>query len=511
MATMTTPAHAAPNSRRDFLLGAGSTLALATVPLPARRALGQEPWDLIVVGGGTAGLPTALFAAERARVLVIEKAPLLGGTLDRSTGQVAAAGTVFQAAKGIADTPDAHYEDIMRINGETSDPVLTRLLVDHAGETLNWLAANGYTVEPEHPVTGSGHDHFRTARYQWGLQKGWSIYLAMEPLVRKAAADGRLTVLLETRATGLLQDGSGAVVGVVTETADGTVQEFRASQVVLASGGCASNAHMYEELHGVPLYCQVAHPNSQGIGLTLGLGAGGYLRGGNKYAALPGAILAENQYPSPPTAIASLNPTLRPPWEILVNSAGERFVQEDHPSISHIEHAIVQQPGHRHWVIFDDAILQQAPPLVPDWNARQVRAACGAHPMFESADSIGALAVQAGLNPRQLAQTVDTYNRARANARPDPFGLQHRPLPIASPPYYAVRMQGWTLISFAGLAVNGRLQVVQPDDQPVKNLYAAGEVIGAGATSGRAYTNGMLVTPALTFGRLLGQQFLTFG
>ena len=84
-------------------------------------------------------------------------------------------------------------------------------------------------------------------------------------------------------------------------------------------------------------------------------------------------------------------------------------------------------------------------------------------------------------------------------------------MPIARPPYYAVQMQGWTVISFAGLAVDERLRVIDPGRRPIPNLYAVGEVIGAGATSGRAYTNGMLVTPALTFGRLLGQQYLQLG
>ena len=76
-------------------------------------------------------------------------------------------------------------------------------------------------------------------------------------------------------------------------------------------------------------------------------------------------------------------------------------------------------------------------------------------------------------------------------------------------PFYAVRLQSWTVITFAGLAVDGRLRVTRKaDGQPVPNLYAVGEIIGAGATSGGAYTNGMMVTPALTFGRLLGTQIL---
>ncbi|MDJ0926528.1 MAG: FAD-dependent oxidoreductase [Gammaproteobacteria bacterium] len=498
----------ANTSRREFLVGAGHAIGLSALPFGA--AVAAQDWDVIVVGGGTAGLPTALFAAERGRVLIIEKGPMLGGTLDRSTGQVAAAGTVFQQAKGIEDTPDAHYDDIMRINDGTSDPVLTRLLVDNAADSLNWLAQHGFEVLPEHPLTGHGHDHFRTARYQWGPQNGWSIFNAMKPLVDLAIAKGRLQVQLNTRAVDLIQDGSGAVVGVVAAGPDGERSDFRARNVVLASGGCASNPHMYEELHGVPLYCQIAHPNSQGDGLTLGLAAGGYLRGGEKYATLLGAILANDHFPSPPSAIPPLNPNLRKPWEILVNFRGERFVREDHPSINHLEHALAEQPGHRHWAIFDQAILDTAPPLVPDWTAQQVMDACDSHPMFSSAENLRQLGVTAGLNPRQLVKTVDAYNDALVNERPDPFGLTHRPLPIAKPPYYAIRMHGWSLISFAGLGVNGNLQATTAEGKPVPNLYAAGEIIGAGATSGAAYTNGMLVTPALTFGRLLGQRILDF-
>ena len=48
------------------------------------------------------------------------------------------------------------------------------------------------------------------------------------------------------------------------------------------------------------------------------------------------------------------------------------------------------------------------------------------------------------------------------------------------------------------------------DGKPIPNLYAAGELLGAGQFMGRSYCGGMLVTPALTFGRLLGQRMLKF-
>ena len=114
------------------------------------------------------------------------------------------------------------------------------------------------------------------------------------------------------------------------------------------------------------------------------------------------------------------------------------------------------------------------------------------------------LAFRAGLNAATLTSTVQDYNRRIEAGEVDHFGRAHRPGPLKKPPFYAIAMQGWTLVSFAGLSVNRHLQVLDHERRAVAGLYAIGEVIGAGATSGAAYTNGMLVTPALTFGRLLG-------
>jgi fumarate reductase flavoprotein subunit len=69
-------------------------------------------------------------------------------------------------------------------------------------------------------------------------------------------------------------------------------------------------------------------------------------------------------------------------------------------------------------------------------------------------------------------------------------------------------MQGWTPVSTVGLAVDGNLRVVTEAGAPIPNLYAAGEVIGAGATSGNAFVGGAILTPALTFGMLLGASML---
>ncbi|MEM6576767.1 MAG: FAD-binding protein, partial [Pseudomonadota bacterium] len=128
---------------------------------------------------------------------------------------------------------------------------------------------------------------------------------------------------------------------------------------------------------------------------------------------------------------------------------------------------------------------------------------------FYKADSIEQLAKAAGIDAAGLAATVADYNRGQADGR-DSLGRQHLPLPIAEPPFYAVQLQSWLLTSFAGVAVDDRLRVIREDGSPVANLYAAGELLGSGQFNGRSYCGGMLVTPALTFGRLLGEKLLDF-
>ena len=62
--------------------------------------------------------------------------------------------------------------------------------------------------------------------------------------------------------------------------------------------------------------------------------------------------------------------------------------------------------------------------------------------------------------------------------------------------------------SAVGLAVNDQLQVIRPDGSAIPGLWAAGELLGASQTMGRAVCGGMMATPALTFGRLLGQSLI---
>jgi fumarate reductase flavoprotein subunit len=515
MSDMTLGSHFRPGikalSRRRFLSVLG--LAAASAGLARRAtAASHDGWDLIVVGGGNAGLPAAIFAAQRgAKVLIVEAAGILGGTLHLSTGQMSAAGTQLQKEKGIQDSPQSHYEDIMRISKGTANPDLLRLFVSHAADSFDWLMDRGLDVFPEHPVTGTTHEPYSNPRYAWGQQRGQSILRILEAELAPELESGRVTVILSTQVTDLIQAEDGSVTGVVTKNASGETARYSGHNILLTCGGYTSNAKMFEDLEGALDFSDVSYEFSQGAGITLGRSVGGYVRGGEHHLPLFGAILADEDYPSPMIGTVRHFPPNRPPWEIFVNVHGQRFLREDIPSHDAYEHALLAQPEERCWVVFDEAVYGQAPRLVGRMSEEDVvEAFASSWPMFYQADSLTTLAERAGIDAEGLTRTVAQYNAAQKAGKDPQFGREHMPLPIAQPPFYAIQLQSWLLTACAGLAVDRGLRVIREDGTPVPGLYAAGELLGAATFNGRSYCGGTLVTAALTFGRLLGESMLKF-
>jgi fumarate reductase flavoprotein subunit len=140
--------------------------------------------------------------------------------------------------------------------------------------------------------------------------------------------------------------------------------------------------------------------------------------------------------------------------------------------------------------------------------AAEFQAKFGNHPNYLKADSIAALATQLGVPAANLEETVSRYNVAVDEQRDEVFGRQFLIRRIEKPPFYAIRACGITVLSPAGLAVDAELRVLDDAGAPIPNLYAAGEILGFGRTSGNAFVGGLSLTPALTFGKLLGERLL---
>ena len=154
--------------------------------------------------------------------------------------------------------------------------------------------------------------------------------------------------------------------------------------------------------------------------------------------------------------------------------------------------------------MFDSEILRTAPPGIAGWSRDKLMQHFESHPMFARADTLEALAKRAGIDAAGLAATVEQYN-AGVKTRSDPLGRQHMPLPVARGPFFAITHLGHSATSSAGVVVDAQLRVLRGSGQPIPNLYAAGEVLGSGATLGNAFAPGMMLTPALALGRWLGQ------
>lgn len=463
----------------------------------------MEHVDVLIVGAGAAGVPAALFSsATGAHVVLADAASHAGGTFYLSSGQMSAAGTRLQAEKGIDDSPQKHFDDVMRINNGTANPDLVRLAVDNAADTLHWLLDNGLQVLPEHPVVHYGHEPYETPRTYWAEAGGLAVWDVLKPLLAASVESGQVDLRLETKLTAISRNGNG--VRVTLEHA-GRRYDITAGTVLLATGGYASNPELFTELSGgKPLYGG-ANEHSLGQGLVAARNIGASVVNRDYYlpsfAAVPDAS-AHGGY----TFLTQTYPQFRQPWEVYVNSDGQRFMREDDPSVDRRERELLKLPGMRFWAIFDEGIREAAPSFFTQNNWDEIAPRFNNDPAFRSAQTLDDLAQHIDCDAQTLQSSIRGFNKAVDSGSPDAFGREHRPLALVRAPFYAVEHVGWSIVGFAGLGVNAALQVVDEAGTAIDGLYAAGEILGMGATSGDAFTGGMSVTPAMTFGRILGQQ-----
>ena len=239
-------------------------------------------------------MPLAYQAARRgAKVLVIDRADRVGGTLHISGGMMSAGGTRLQKRKGIVDSPQQLYDDSMAMGHGKPNPGILRLYVDHAAQTIDWLEDSGLVFPPEQPGLGV-HAAFPTRRYHGGAKGGRSLLAVFLPPFQQAEAEGRIRVLLNSSAVELVQDRRGAVIGVIVEGEDGRRTQYRGRKVVITAGGTIRNAANFKRYHdGKGLFVERGYEHSQGEGIVIGEAAGGHVSGGGYFIAHPGAIVRD--------------------------------------------------------------------------------------------------------------------------------------------------------------------------------------------------------------------------
>ncbi len=474
-------------------------------------------YDLIIVGAGTAGMACAVRAVEfGAKVCVIEKAKQIGGALHWSGGHMSAGGTKRQNEKGIEDSPEKHLADIQDINEGTGDVALIELAVNEAPKTIDWLDSLGFEFAPECPRIIYGHIPYNTERTHYGKEKAMSIYKVLKPLWDSAIAKGQLQVLLEHEMIGL-QKTNERYDTVKVRSSEGE-KNINAEHIVLTTGGYGSDPAFFASKHpGTPLVSS-AYPDSKGDVHRILENEGAVF----DYAAFHIPSLAGIEMPLG-SGRANFNEAwamiltsvYRRPREIYVNTLGERFMNEDEENADIRERIAVKQPDWKIWLVFDEAALMERnedgseSPIIIGWDTKRIKAEAQKEASFFSAPTIEGLAAKTELPETKLQETIATFNKSVESGKDKHFGRDYLKNKISQAPFYAILVHPTVLVTFGGIKVNPALEIIDKEGNTLSGLYGAGEILGLGATSGKAFCSGMAITPALSFGRILGKKLAT--
>ncbi|HEY2077640.1 MAG TPA: 3-oxosteroid 1-dehydrogenase [Streptosporangiaceae bacterium] len=346
-------------------------------------------------------------------------------------------------------------------------------------------------------------------RHRQQLSMGQALAAGLRQGLLKAG----VPVWLNTPMTGLLTQ-NGRVKGL-TATRDGEPVTIRARHgVLLATGGFERNDEMRKRYQRAPVATEwtVGSPGNTGDGILAGQSAGGELE------------LMDDAWWGPSIPLAS-GPVFclaerSLPGSIFVNGAGERFVNEAAPYVDAV-HVMYDKhtddnPHIPCWMITDQRyrnryVFTGIPPRKP-LPRRWFRSG-----VVFKAESLALLADQVEISADGLAKTVHKFNDfARAGKDADfgrgdsaydhYYGDPHcKPnpnlAPLASPPYYAIKIVPGDLGTKGGLRTDEHARVLRSDGSVIDGLYAAGNT--SAMVMGRSYAGpGATIGPAMTFGYL---------
>lgn len=437
------------------------------------------PWDVIVVGSGGAGLSAAAAAHEKgAKVLVLEKMGVVGGNTLRATTGFNAAGTPYQKAKGVTDTPDLFFQDTMKGGYNKNDPVLVRVLAENSAASLGWLVSLGADLTDVGRAAGASVD--RIHRPSGGAKAGPEIVKTLKNTVVKY---GDVPIYTEARVTDLVTNAAGAVVGV--KVADGDkVVEVRAKAVILATGGFGANPAKLEELNpALKGFATTNQPGATGDGMWMAERAGAQL-----------IQLGEIQtHPTYAPGKELIGEGVRGNGGILVDHQGRRFFDELQTR-DKVSKAILNLPQKTAFLVFDTSIRKSLS-VIEDY-AKLGIVLQGATP----AD----LAKAIGADPEALTQQIAEYNAAVAAKNDEAFHRADLPRSLSVGPYYAIEITPAVHHTMGGIRINAQTEVLKADGSKIEGLYAAGEVTGG--VHGGNRLGGNALADIVTFGRIAGAQ-----
>lgn len=451
-------------------------------------------YDVVIVGGGFAGLAAAATAGENgASVLVVEKMPVLGGNGVLCGGIYNAVDPVRQQAQGIEDSIELHIQNTYEGGDKIADLDLIRVLAEGAMDGLSWLEENGLEL------TGDVYQGFGALYPRTHLAVkpyGTGYYDALMSIIK---GTGKVEFLMETKAEEFLME-NGAVAGVrATGLADNKNYTIKARNgVVLSTGGFSANVEMRQKYNTSGKWATLDAsvpttnpPGPTGDGIIMAEAIGANLVDMEQIQLLPLA--------SPRTGSTSnlINTRANDTNHICVNIHGERYVAEDERR-DVLSAKLLEQPEAKCYIIVDSHY----------WTDESLTASGGTPlaDLIERGDvvkgnTVEELAVNLGMDPAVLKATVDEFN-AGVDAGTDRFGRTSYEYKLDQGPYYAdLRVPG-VHHTMGGVQINTDAQVLGTNGEAILGLYAAGEVTGG--IHGTNRLGGNAIPDTIVFGRVAG-------
>ncbi|HHU02851.1 MAG TPA: flavocytochrome c [Christensenellaceae bacterium] len=526
-ATITSDAifEAAKNALENANLNPDDYLKAASGDAEYSKEESELSCDVLVIGAGGAGMTAAIVAADAGKnVILLESQAMVGGNTVRATGGMNAANTPqqdenkFEQSAGVERTleraknefadnahitelaktvqkqweeyqakPEGYFDssELMQLDAMIggrgiNNAELVKIFADSSAEAVAWLGENN---APLISVSSLGGASVRRAHRPLG-DDGRTIPIGsyLVPRLEENVVNRNVNLMLDTDATSLIFE-DGKVVGAKATGKNGFELTIKAPAVVLATGGFGANLDMVvkykPELKG---FMTTNAPGLQGTGIKMAQEVGA-------------AVVDMNEIQIHPTVqfdtSALITEGLRGDGAILVNSNGERFVDEV-GTRDVVSAAEIAQPGSFSYLIVDGA-MAEASSVIEGYIKKGFTIGGG---------DLADLAEKLNINPDKLSDTISTWNESVKNKEDKLFGRTNFANPLEKEPYYAVKVTAGIHHTMGGLVIDDNARVLSESGEIIPGLFACGEVTGG--IHGGNRLGGNAVTDIIVFGIIAG-------
>ncbi len=476
-----------------------------------RRLAHGGPWDdvadVVIAGGGGAGLSAGIQARERgASVIVLEKEKHNRMANSARCVGIFAVESSLQREKKIHYTRDDAFRQAVTYAHWQNNAPLVRAIVDKSANTIDWLLRNDVQFRgisagwPGCPQT-------------WHMLTGDPLHPQLLPVLTRAAEGIGVKIIYSSPVTGLIAGPKRRIIGVEADTSGQPIKIRAKGGVVLASGGFGSNQEMLKKYtKWNERFKNMGCRSNTGDGIRMAEAAGASLESMD--------ILMMSQVKK--TAPGELwVPSMQA--FLFVNKDGERVADESMQRVwPEMGNVILRQKDQTIIVIFDEdsktALVNTGAKVgfhgVFWWEGRKATNLNEdiqrglKRGLIKKAKTIKALAAAIEVDSIPLKNTVAQYNQSCDRKYDDLFLKDAKFLePIREPPFYAmICTRPEYYVTLGGVSINAKCQVLDTKNNVIPGLYAAGNDAG-GMWSGcyNLYMCGGASGFALNSGRIAGE------